>query len=381
MKILVTSCTRNSALAILRSLVKNGHEVIAADDRKLPFGLHSRFVKGYELLPHEDAPNFIDGLIQLVEKYQPDVILPIAGAKAICRASNVFASGSNVLLPSYSSYSTVEDKFKFLALCNELNIPHSRLIDDIEIAEERLANRSLDAVVIKSRINFGGGEGVKIVSDANRVRQVYLDTEENYGECFVCEYIPGPDTNNFALHVIFDANSQPICQFGFQKVRLSPPKVGVTALAISKRMPKLLEIILPMFRKLKWRGPADIEFKMDAKDQQMKLIEINARFSGAVNFPISCGIDLPELTCQAAIGRTNSLKDENDYVEGVKYWNPPQYMRGVLQEWFEKPSRIFVIRNAIKEIAGTCVGSPYELTDPAPLFGKVLLQLSQRYLK
>ena len=87
-----------------------------------------------------------------------------------------------------------------------------------------------------------------------------------------------------------------------------------------------------MLRQLKWKGPADIEFKMDAKDQKMKLIEINARFSGAVNFPISCGIDLPELTCQATLGRVDSIKDENDYVEGVKYWNPAQYFRSVFND-------------------------------------------------
>lgn len=375
MKILVTSCTRNCALTVLRSLVKNGHKVIAADDRKLPFGLHSRFVKSYELLPHEDAPNFVEELSRLVEKNQPDVILPIAGAEAICRAKNEFKFVANVLLPSFASYNTVEDKFKFLGLCNKLNVPHSRVIDRIEVAEEKLANKKLDAVVIKPRNNLGGGGGIRIVSDVNQIRDIYQNVEKDYGESFLCEYIPGPDSYNFALHVVFDANSQPICQFGFQKVRLSPPRTGVTAVAVSKRMPQLLEMVLPMLRHLKWKGPADIEFKMDAKDKQMKLIEINARFSGAVNFPISCGIDLPELTCQATLGRVVSSKNANDYLEGVKYWNPPQFLHSVFQEYVEQPSRISIFHRAFKEIKGSRVGSPYELSDPAPLLGKVLLQM------
>ncbi len=378
MKILVTSCTRNCALAVIRALVKNGHEVIAADDRKLPLNLHSRFVERYELLPHEDAPEFINEIGKLVENHQPDVILPIAGAEAICRANDKCMSVSNVLLPSHASYNKVEDKFKFLELCNELNVPHSRLIDHIEIAEDKLADKTLEAVVIKSRKNYGGGGGVKMVSDINCVRQVYQNTVEKYGECFICEYVPGPDLNNFALHVVFDANSNPVCQFVFQKFRLSPPVTGVTAVAVSRRMPELLESVLPMFQKLEWKGPADIEFKLDANDGQMKLIEINARFSGAVNFPIGCGIDLPELTCQATLGREIVPKDENDYAEGIKYWNPSQYVRSVFRESKERTNRISIIRNAIKELKGKRVGNPYALTDPGPLIGKILLQLLQR---
>lgn len=378
MKILLTSCTLNSSLLILRTLVRNGHEVIAADDRLLPFGLHSRFVSQYELLPHWREPSYGDQLIHLIEKCRPDVVLPISGAEVVSRDLDKFNLLTNAQVPDYDSFVAVNDKKNILDQCRKYSIPHSLLIDNIDIAEEKLLNNDVVAVVIKPCVNFGGGVGIQIVSNAKEVRKIYHDVEESFGECFICEYVPGPDSNNYSLQMVFNDNSKSICQFAFQKLRISPLRTGVTAVAISKKIPELVDLVMPMLQKLKWRGPLDFDLKIDSRDLQLKVIEVNARFSGAVGFALGCGIDMPELTCQAAVGNKIIPLDENDYVEDVKYWNPQQYMRSVFQEWSESSQRVSMLRAAIKEIEGPRVGSPYNFTDPAPLLGKVLHQLMQR---
>lgn len=64
MKILLTRDTRNMCLIVLRTLVRNGHEPIVADDCRLPFGLHSRFVQHAKQVPHHAASDFSDALLK-----------------------------------------------------------------------------------------------------------------------------------------------------------------------------------------------------------------------------------------------------------------------------------------------------------------------------
>jgi len=377
-KILLTSCTLNSSLLVLRTLVRNGHTLVAVDDRQLPFGLHSRFVKRYELVPNWREPDYREELLRLVDKHRPDVILPISGAEVVSKDLDKFKSVTNTLVPDYDSFIAVNDKENILKQCRKYSILHAQLIDSIEIAEEKLSSNEVVAVVIKPCINFGGGTGIRFVSDAKEVRNIYHDVEKNFGKCFICEYIPGPDTNNYSLQMVFDGSSNPVCQFAFQKLRISPLRTGVTAVAISKKIPDVINSVMPMLQKLKWKGPLDFDLKMDTRDLQLKVIEVNARFSGAVGFAMGCGIDMPEITCQAAMGNAILPLDGKDYVEGVKYWSPQQYMRSVFQEWRESSQGLITLRDAIKEIKGPRIGSPYNFTDPAPLIGKVLHQIKQR---
>ena len=46
------------------------------------------------------------------------------------------------------------------------------------------------------------------------------------------------------------------------------------------------------------------------------------------------------------------------------------------QEWRESTQKILTLRDAYNEIKGQRVGSPYNFSDPAPLIGKVLHQIS-----
>ena len=303
MKVLLTSCTLNSSLLVLRTLVGNGHEVIAVDDRLLPFGMHSRYVDRYEQVPHWRDPKYYDVIFDLIIKHRPDVVLPISGAEVFSNKLHKFQDLTNILLPNFESFISLNNKKNILMQCRKFSIPHSELIEDIDVAEERLSNNDIEAVVIKPSHNYGGGTGIQIVSDARRVRDIFSNVKEVFGECFMCEYVPGPDKNNYSLQMIFDHDSKPVCQFAFQKLRISPLRTGVTAVAVSKKVPNFVRSVLPMLQQLNWKGPLDFDLKLDSKDSQLKVIELNARFSGAVGFSIASGIDFPELTCQAALGK------------------------------------------------------------------------------
>ena len=266
MKILLTSCSRNSGLSVLRLLARNGHEVIATDDRALPFGLHSRFAACFERLPDASSAHFTNALLRVVRQHRPDVVLPIMGSRAVSEGRKTFEQEAHVLVPPLEAYEALSNKRTLLEQCALAGVPHPRLLT-LEQAQEGLVTGRLPAIVIKPCQDFGGGKGVSIVADGEQVRSVYRSVTRTHGEGILCEYIPGPDSNNFALHIVLDRASRPVCAFAYQKTRLSPLKTGITAAGVSRHATQLMELVLPMLQRLRWAGPADIEFKLDERDR------------------------------------------------------------------------------------------------------------------
>jgi len=258
--------------------------------------------------------------------------------------------------------------------CQRDGIPCPAILSVLS-AQQALREGSAQAIVMKSRANLGGGAGVLIIAEPDGIEEAQAALEREFGETIITEFVPGPDANNIALQIVFDRSSRPIGYLLLRKLRLNPVNVGIMAFGVSMHAPDLVATVLPLFRRLHWRGPADVEFKLDSRTGQAQLIEVNARFSGAVNFAIECGVDLPELTCRAAIGERLPAAEEPSFEAGVKYWNPIMYLRSVRAEFRRGGDRSALLSRMRAELKGRRVGQPYQWTDPAPTVGKVLHQL------
>lgn len=136
MKVLVTNCTRNSGLTVMRALSSAGWNVEGADDRALAFGLRSRCaVTAYARLPHEDSPGFTDALLALLDRKQPDVMIPTRGIEAACRARDAVAARTRCLLPTPEAFEIVNDKVRLLERCAALNIAQPRVFQADEAVQ------------------------------------------------------------------------------------------------------------------------------------------------------------------------------------------------------------------------------------------------------
>ena len=364
----------------MRTLHAAGAEMIGADARRLPFGLHSRYTPPYEEIAHENSASFVEQLVNALDKHQPDVLLPIGTGSACSRAKDTLDQRTNLLIPKFDTFSSVDDKRKIVDQCRRNEIRTPQLLD-AGSAKKALRSGLFEAVIVKPRSNLGGGEGVTIATSANELCLLTTDIERRYGEALIAEFVPGPDDSNIAVQVVFDRNSRLIGHFIQQKTRLQPPRVGLTAAAVSVHRPDLLKLVIPLFSRLRWQGPADIEFKIDSRTGEAWLIEVNARFSGAVGFAIACGVNLPLLACKASLGQNLPESTVADYRAGVKYWNPVMYMRAITTavRFGKSPARLPA--QIYNELRGDRVGSPYRISDPAPVIGKALYQLRERFSK
>jgi len=241
-------------------------------------------------------------------------------------------------------------------------------------AMDVLGSGRASRVVVKPRIDVGGGQGVHFVSSPREIDVVEASVCDTYNGSVITEYIPGPVDNLLALHLLFDDESRLIGGFSQRKLRIWPAEVGVTVAAVSSHETKLIERFRPLFEELRWRGPAEVELKIDERDGVAKLIEINPRFSGAIHFPIACGVNLPVLLCRAALGERLQEVCGTEYEAGVRYIDAGRWASAVAAELRAgRQSRRAVLRRALRERRGRRVPSIHRLSDPAPILAKLCL--------
>lgn len=378
MKILVTNCTRNSGLAVIRALAAQAYEVIGADDRRLPLGLRSRHASRYEVLPPEDDPQFNGALQELLRFHKVDVLIPLAGSEAVCRHGSDGGNLGQVLLPDPRAYAIVNDKQLLLERCESigLEVPEQYSLAEAEsFLTESGITRNSRKLVVRPRRDIGGGRGVCIIGSVEALHAAYRGVQRELDEPLITGYVPGSDDSNLAVHVLFDRDSRLIAFFALRKLYLWPERVGIAAVAASSHEISLVEKLLPLFRSLRWRGPADAEFKIDQRTGVPRLIEINPRLSGALSFAVECGVNLPHLICRAAMGERLPEVREPAYPEGAVYINAAACARLLLSRLRQRRRVLEVLRRIRDESTAGRVATVYRWSDPAPTLGKLLLEL------
>jgi len=381
MKIMVARSTRNLGLIVIRALASAGHQPVGIDDRAMPLGLHSRYTSIFDHYEAQSEDGEFEEVLRLVQRHRPDVLLATPLTKTLLPRADELAAYTNCLLPTPRAYEQITDKLQLHERCAQLDIPAPQILSEQE-ARTRMTDHTLSSaqrtVVVKPRRDIGGGQGVHMVRDVEQITPIISDVEEKYGPSFISEFVPGPREDIVAVNLLFDKNSQLIGQFVFRKLRLYPLENGVAALGRSIFAPELVEQLLPLFAAVGWRGPADAEFKIDAETGEARLLEINGRFTGALAFSIDCGVNFPALFCDGATGAARPCGLTPKYSEGMVYWNPRLYLRSLVQDWRASANGWTAIKHGLGQARGQKVGNPWRLSDPAPILGKLIIELQEK---
>ena len=378
---MVAHSTRNLGIIIVRALASVGHQVVGIDNRAMPFGLHSRHTSKFDHYNAQSEDEEFEEVLRLIKLYRPKVLLATNLTGTLLPRADELAAYTNCLLPTPRAYEQITDKLQLHELCAQLGIPAPHILSEQQ-ARTRMTDHTLSSaqrtVVVKPRRDIGAGQGVHMIRDAEQITPIISDVEEKYGPSFISEFVPGPREDIVAVNLLFDKNSQLIGQFAFKKLRLYPLENGVAALGRSIFVPELVEQLLPLFAAVGWQGPADAEFKIDEETGEARLLEINGRFTGALAFSIDCGVNFPALFCDGATGAARPCGLTPKYSEGMVFWNPRLYLKSLVQDWQTSANGWATIKRGLGQARGQKVGNPWRLSDPAPILGKLIIELQEK---
>jgi predicted ATP-grasp superfamily ATP-dependent carboligase len=372
MKVLVTGVTWSAGLAVVHSLARAGHQIIGVDTRKLAFRIQSRFVHRSYCLPQQEK-TYISALMHVIRTEKPDLLLPVNNSRFICRSRRELFSMVPMLVPEWPSYEAAYDNLHTVLECRRLGIAAPRILTMDEVLKMQGEARETTAAlaVLKPRADVGGARGLRFIHNGGSAEAVRREVEAVYGPAFFQEYIPGRGAMR-TVNLLFDRNSLPVASFTMTKLRQWPVTGGVTVLGVSTRDEELVAKALPLFKRWKWQGPAEVELKIDARDGQAKIIEINPRFPRYIGFLIQCGLDFPRMICRLMETKAPVYHQAQEYTVGAKYIEVPGYLKAVWQEMVHHRAPHRVLKRVRTDLKGKLFTNHGQWRDWPALMAKAM---------
>jgi predicted ATP-grasp superfamily ATP-dependent carboligase len=160
---------------------------------------------------------------------------------------------------------------------------------------------------------------VFVITSREHLCSVFKQVEPHGLEMLVTEIIHGE--NQFCSYYTYlDEQLEPLFHFTKRKLRQSPNGLGIGTYHISDWNPEVAQLGLQFLRGVGLAGFGNVEFKRDSRDNRLKLIECNPRFTLPHEMLQICGIDVSLLVYNRLTGRP--LPSVGEYRRGVRVLLP-----------------------------------------------------------
>lgn len=324
LRILVTDGENRAALAITRSLGRQGHRIVVGEKTQPSLAQVSRYCAERVTYPDptRDGPGFVDTLVRTVRDRAIDVVMPVSEITTglIVGHKSAFEPYCRVPFPDVEAFNRAANKVEVITLAQELGIPTPLSVVLAKSGDRPpKGNKLRFPVVVKphrSRVSVDGGwrsTSVAYATTATELDAVLASKDPTEYPVLLQERIVGPGMGVFLCY----DNGRPVAVFSHKRLREKPPSGGVSVLCESVPVhPRAKTYATTLLDHLKWRGVAMVEFKLDQADDTPKLMEINGRFWGSLQLAIDAGVDFPGMLVHIAMGER--VEPVESYRVGVK---------------------------------------------------------------
>lgn len=324
MRVFVTDGDQRSTLALVRALGQAGIKVTVGSPRSESLAGSSRYCSARVNYPSplDDVTSFERFLLREMQRGGYELLLAMTDTttRLLARMRERLAPLVRLAIPDEDRVVSAQDKRNVLLLARRLGIgcPSTFLLDERDRIEE-VANQVRYPVVIKPRFSrFLVDEGwvvggVEYACDPEDLLEKYRASHAKIPFPLVQERIHGEGRGVFLL--VWDGRLK--AAFCHRRLREKPPWGGPSVYRESIAFDeKLVEKSFCLLQAIGWQGPAMVEFKVDQKDGEPKLMEINGRFWGSLQLAIDAGMNFPVLLYRLATGE--DVPAQIDYKVGVK---------------------------------------------------------------
>jgi predicted ATP-grasp superfamily ATP-dependent carboligase len=294
------------ALAVVRALGEAGVpvEVLHYDPRDMAQA--SRHVVADVRIPHPlyDETGFVEALVEETRRLGGSILIPASDESVVgvSRNKDVLAQYCTVACPEWTITERFIDKSRTYALAEAHGIPAPRTL--VPRSPEELESQ---AQSIGFPLLLKPAESHRFYEHFKR-KMVRADTmvalKTSYGQAveagltvMLQEIIPGDDSAvvNYNAYVW---NGEPVAEFTARQLRKAPPAFGSPRVAISERIPQVIEPGRRILAAMEFYGFACTEFKLDRRDGVYKLMEVNGRHNLSGLLAVRCGINFPLMQYQ-----------------------------------------------------------------------------------
>ena len=367
----------NSATALyaIRELGKN-NVVVYVEPNSNSFVVKSKFVTKPNI---NNSFNRLDSIIDFKRKHIncPVFILPCSDQDLEFVFENKEELSDDFLIQESILDGTaidLMDKEKLYQICkdNGVSTPSCWVVEKEEL--DSLIEKVNFPCILKPTLihnvkNKMAGRKLWTIESEAEFKEVIKGLPQGNTSWALQELIPGPDSNIRLYAAYFDKNSVPTQVYSSTKLRQYPPGFGSASLVESKRCKKIEDVSNKLLNSISYKGIVATEFKIDPRDGELKIIEINPRPS--LWFSITTA-SLKKITFAAYCDITLSISIADETQKENVIW---QYLaKDLYSSVFYKFNKDFILpKPLIPNYAENCdyVYAVYDRDDKKPLIFEV----------
>jgi len=289
----------SAALAFVRSLGRAGHWVaVASSEGAFSLAGLSRFCRHRYIYPKplDNADAFCDAIFEYVQDHAINLLIPLTDATLWPLSLRRCELKPDTILnvPSHKTIDSALDKYRTLRLAEECGIPvpQTILIDSPDKIDQFFVGDL--PLVIKDRfsVRWQGSRGIQgkvaYASSLEILRSLIQERLFHVEDVMVQEFCPGQGIGFSCISL----EGRIFLPFQWERIREKDPRgSGSSARKSVPLDPQVLDYSSRLLQAMAYSGLVMVEFKK--QENQLFLMEINARPWGSLQLPIHCGIDYP----------------------------------------------------------------------------------------
>jgi D-aspartate ligase len=363
-------------LGVVRSLGRRGIPVYVIDD-EASIARASRFSKRAVRVPSlRDEPSTLDALERLRRGHGLEgwVLFPTREetVAALARNRSLLTRSFRVPTPGWETIRHAWDKRETYRLAGELGISMPRCWFPQE--EDQLRDLDLRGpVVIKPAIKehfFYATHAKAWRADTEaELRRRFREASSivGPGEIIVQELIPGDGRQQYSYCAFFK-DGLPVASMAVRRRRQHPSDFGRASTYVETVDPGSLEEPSVRFlRAIGYYGLVELEYKLDPRDGEHKLLDVNARTWGYHSVGPAAGVDFPYLLFSDQLGHEVSRKRGRPGVRWVRL------ATDVPNAILDMRARTLRPGDYLSSLRGVDTEAVFSLRDPLPAMYELML--------
>ena len=314
------------ALGVVRGLGRRGVPVAVVTYDRRDIATSSRFVRDVIRTSHPDRceAQFVGSLLEAAHRYPGSLLVPASDAAlgAIARhKTSLEDAGLIVAVDDHEVIDVLLNKAKTYDLACFARVPVPATFAPSNVEDVRRFCESAGfPVVLKPTLShiyheLVGVKWTRVESVEEAVRG-YAVARSLSLEVLLQELIPGDELCG-AVYNSYFWNGEPLVEFTSRKIRNSPPETGSPSVVVSEWLPEVAELGRRLLRAAKFSGYSCTEFKLDPRDGEYKLMEVNARHNLSSLLATRCGLNFPWMQYEHLVDGLVPVQQE--YEQGI-YW-------------------------------------------------------------
>jgi len=288
-------------------------------NKRQPLSRYSRYCTSFHHNTSQNDNDWINEINKLVQKLRINVILPVTLRGVELISKNRKDISELAAIPPLAEPETIalaNDKWAFHKFISQRGLPSLPTVYIGKSGEniQALDVNSIGFPALLKPTSEAGGYGIVKVEKTSDLERAWHDKRIMKNHDYILQsYIPGIDiclqvfckAGKISAYTLQKSLSDSNDYFGPQRIMEFVTDNSIKTLGES--------IISAMH----WDGIACIDFRIDARDQKPKILEINPRFGQAILGSFVAGVNFPLIACCSALDVEYPAKYKN-----VRYAHP-----------------------------------------------------------